>query len=127
MKTTDLDAIEPGTYHIEEGNLRVIVSEAPAPELENVKWEAHENFSDIQYIVKGKAEMGVVHRSDATVIEAYDSENDIAFFDAEGSYYTAEPGTFFIFTPEDVHRPGIHVTGYDTVKKVVVKVRAKNP
>jgi len=127
MKTNDLDAIEPGTYVIEEGNLRAIVSEAPAPELENVKWEAHQNFSDIQYIVKGKALMGVAPVSEAKVTEAYDPGNDIAFFDTEGEYYTAEPGTFFIFTPEDAHRPGIKMEGYDTVKKIVIKVRAKNP
>ncbi len=64
--------LEPGTYIIEEGNLRVIVSEAPAPELEKVKWEAHRDFSDIQYIVKGKAQMGVAPVSEATVTEAYD-------------------------------------------------------
>jgi YhcH/YjgK/YiaL family protein len=38
-----------------------------------------------------------------------------------------DPGTFFIFTPEDAHRPGIQVAGYESVKKVVVKVRTKNP
>lgn len=127
LKTTDLEAIEPGTYIIEEGNLKAIVSEAPAPELAYVKWEAHKYFSDIQYIVKGKAQMGVAPVSQASITEAYDSEKDIAFFDVEGTYYDAEPGTFFIFTPEDAHRPGILVPGYDTIKKVVLKVRAKNP
>ncbi len=58
-KVTDLEAIDPGTYVIEEGNLKAIVSDAPAPVLEQVKWEAHQNFSDIQYIVRGKASMGV--------------------------------------------------------------------
>jgi len=125
MRDTDLQAIDPGTYVIEEGNLRAIVSDAPAPELEQVKWEAHENFSDIQYIVRGKALMGVAPVSEASVSEAYDSESDVAFFTAEGEYFTADPGTFFIFTPEDAHRPGINVEGFDTVKKVVIKVRTK--
>ncbi len=70
--------------------------------------------------------MGVAPVSEATVTEAYDSANDIGFFDAEGEYYTAEPGTFFIFTPEDAHRPGIKAEGSDTIKKVVVKVRVKD-
>ena len=125
MRDTDLQAIDPGTYVIEEGNLRAIVSDAPAPALEQVKWEAHENFSDIQYIVRGKALMGVAPVSEASVSEAYDSESDVAFFTAEGEYFTADPGTFFIFTPEDAHRPGINVEGFDTVKKVVIKVRTK--
>ena len=127
LKTTDLDTIKPGVYFIEDGDVRAIVSEAPAPELENVKWEFHRDFSDIQYIVKGKAQMGVGPMSEATVTEPYDSAKDVGFGTVEGTYYTAEPGTFFIFTPADIHRPGIKVEGYDTVKKVVVKVRANSP
>ena len=126
LKTNDLNTIEPDTYTIEEGSVRAIVSEAPAPALEKVRWEAHKNYSDIQYIIKGKTKMGVAPVSEATVTEAYDSTNDIGFFDVEGELFTAEPGTFFIFTPEDAHRPGIQVEGYDTVKKVVIKVRVKN-
>ena len=125
MKDTDLEAIDPGTYVIEEGDLKAIVSDAPAPMLEQVKWEAHKKFSDIQYIVRGKALMGIAPVSDASVSEAYDSDSDVAFFNAEGEYFTADAGTFFIFTPEDAHRPGINVEGFDTVKKVVIKVRAK--
>ena len=125
MKDTDLEAIDPGTYVIEEGNLKAIVSDAPAPELEQVKWEAHKYFSDIQYIVSGKALMGVAPVSEAKVSEAYDGDSDVAFFTTEGEYYKAEPGTFFIFTPEDAHRPGIKVEGFETVRKVVIKVRAK--
>ena len=96
MRDTDLQAIDPGTYVIEEENLRAIVSNATAPELEQVKWEAHENFSDIQYIVRGKALMGIAPVLEAIVSEAYDSESDVAFFTAEGEYYKADPGTFFI-------------------------------
>jgi len=124
LKTTDLDTIKPGVYLIVDGDVRAIVSEAPAPELENVKWEFHKDFSDIQYIVKGKAQMGVAPMSEATVTEPYDSAKDVGFGTVEGKYYTAEPETFFIFTPADIHRPGIKVEGYDTVKKVVIKVRA---
>jgi biofilm protein TabA len=124
LRTRDLDTISPGTYVIDEGNVRAIVSEAPAPVLEEVKWEAHRNFNDIQYIVKGKAQMGVAPVVEAEAREPYDPENDIAFFKAEGKYYTAEPGTFFIFTPEEAHRPGIRLEGYDLVKKIVIKVRA---
>jgi len=124
LKTNDLDTIEPGTYNIIGDSVRAIVSEGPAPAIDTVKWEAHRNFNDLQYIVKGKAKMGVSPVEEATVTEAYDPVNDVGFFDAGGTYYTATPGTFFIFTPEEVHRPGIRIEGYDRVKKVVIKVRA---
>jgi biofilm protein TabA len=125
LKSTDLESIDPGTYVIEEDNLRAIVSDESAPELEKVKWEAHKVFSDIQYIVRGKATMGVASIPQAAFAESYDSSKDVGFFEAEGKYYPADPGTFFIFTPEDAHRPGIKVEGFDTVKKVVIKVRVK--
>jgi biofilm protein TabA len=122
LKTNDLDAIEPGTYYINGDSVRAIVSEGPAAPLDSVKWEAHRNFNDLQYILKGKAKMGVSPVAEAIVTEAYDPDSDVGFFDAEGVYYTAEPGTFFIFTPEEAHRPGIRIEGYDTVKRVVMKV-----
>jgi YhcH/YjgK/YiaL family protein len=42
---------------------------------------------------------------------------------AGGKFYTAKPGTFFLFFPQDVHRPNIKVKGYDLVKKLVIKIR----
>jgi YhcH/YjgK/YiaL family protein len=124
LKSNDLNTLAPGRYIIEEGNSTATVSEAPAPELEKVKWEIHQNFNDIQYIIKGKALMGVVPVEKATLTEAYDSKRDVGFYEANGAFYDGEPGTFFIFTPADVHRPGVKADGFDVVKKVVVKVRA---
>ncbi|MFA5819559.1 MAG: YhcH/YjgK/YiaL family protein [Bacteroidales bacterium] len=126
LKTNDLDKLAPGRYTIDEGNVTATVSEAPAMDIDQIKWESHSNFNDLQYIIKGKAKMGIAPMSIAKVTEAYDSKKDIAFYDAEGEYYFAEAGTFYIFTPKDVHRPGIKVTGYDVVKKIVIKVRAVN-
>ncbi len=124
LKTVDLNTIEPGVYIIEDGNVKALISEEPAPPLEKVKWEAHKDFNDIQYIVKGKAKMGVAPVPQAKLNEAYDPTTDVGFFETEGEYYIAEPGTFFIFTPEEAHRPGIKVEGFESVKKIVIKVRA---
>nr|MBA4140621.1 YhcH/YjgK/YiaL family protein [Segetibacter sp.] len=40
-------------------------------------------------------------------------------------YYTAEPGTFFIAFPKDIHRPGLEVDGKGTEKKLVIKIKRK--
>ena len=69
LKINDLNTLAPGRYVIDEGNVTATVSEAPAPELEKVRWEIHQNFNDLQYIVKGKARMGAVTLSKATVAE----------------------------------------------------------
>lgn len=127
LKSNDLNALAPGRYVIEEGNSTATISEAPAPELDKVKWEIHQNFNDIQYIIKGKALMGVVPVEKATLTEAYDSKRDVGFYEAKGAFFDGEPGIFYIFTPADVHRPGIKADGFDVVKKVVIKVRAAKP
>ena len=54
----------------------------------------------------------------------YDETKDVANYTAEGTTYQAEPGTFYLFFAEDVHRPNIKVEGFDVVKKLVVKIKA---
>jgi YhcH/YjgK/YiaL family protein len=126
MKSTDINSLAPGRYIIEEGNSIATISEAPAPELNNIKWEIHKKFNDIQYIINGKTKMGVIPVSKAIVTEPYDVRRDIGFFEAKGKFHVAESGTFFIFTPDDVHKPGVKIDGFDTVKKLVIKVKATN-
>ncbi|MDB4903635.1 MAG: hypothetical protein JWQ63_2916 [Mucilaginibacter sp.] len=119
----NLEGKEPGKYEIDGDDVYAIITEAPSKEPEMAKWEAHEKFVDIQYVIKGEEEIGIIPLSTATVSKPYDEANDYANYEAEGKSYTAKPGTFFLFFPDDVHRPNILVKGYEVVKKVVIKVR----
>jgi YhcH/YjgK/YiaL family protein len=77
-------------------------------------------------VIKGKAEMGVASSAspNAVVTIPYDAATDNENFTVTGEkYYDAEPGTFFIFSPQEMHRPAFKVDGYDTIKKIVIKVR----
>ena len=51
---------------------------------------------------------------------------DVANYSATGTVHTAEPGTFFLFFPNDVHKPNMKVDGYDVVKKLVIKIHVVN-
>lgn len=126
MKTQDLANIKPGTYVIDSGNVTATVTQLSPKQKEETNWEAHRNFNDLQYVIQGKAIMGVASANDpkATVKAAYDPKADVEGFSVDGgAYYDAEPGTFFIFSPKDIHRPAFRAAGYDTIKKVVIKVR----
>jgi biofilm protein TabA len=68
----------------------------------------------------------VVNIDKATVTKPYDEAKDGAAYTAEGTSYFAEPGTFYLFFPQDVHRPNIKVNGFDTVKKLVIKIKVAN-
>lgn len=126
LNNKDLSKMKPGDYVIDSGNVIAHISEGPAKDIADIKWEAHRNFNDLQYIIRGKVKMGVASVDDpqAVMIVPYTSANDITHFTNEfGQYYDADPGTFFIFSPLEMHRPAIRVDGNKVIKKVVVKVR----
>ena len=123
LQETDLNSLAPGKYPIDGEQVYVTVTEGPAKELDKTKWEAHRLYSDIHYMVKGKEKIGVAPVTTAQLTEAYDPAKDIMFYNANGNFYQADPGTFLIISPKYAHRPGIKVDGDEVVKKVVVKIR----
>jgi len=126
LKTHDLDTLSVGKHPIDGENAYASVTEAPSKELDKSGWESHKKYIDLQYVIKGKEQIGVAPVNMATVTKPYDEAKDGAAYTAEGTYYTAEPGTFFLFFPQDAHRPNIKVAGYDTVKKLVIKIKVAN-
>ena len=70
----------------------------------------------------GKEKIGVAPVSRAKVKEPYDETKDIAFYESDGKYYVAEPGTFFLFFPQETHRPSIKVDASVPVRKLVIKI-----
>ena len=129
LKNTDLIAIAPGKYQLDGDRLYVSVAEGATKSMEETRWEAHQKYIDIQYVVNGKEKIGVAPFSKAVGIEPFSVEKDVGFYEipeADCKYYVAQPGTFFIFFPNDAHRPGIVVKGNEQVKKIVVKVVVSN-
>jgi len=118
-----LDTLKPGKYVIDGDNVYATITEAPSKTFEQSAWESHRNYIDLQYVIHGKEKIGVAPVTSATVIKPYDTSRDAANYNAEGQFYIAMPGEFFLFFPGDAHRPNIKVEGYDTVKKLVIKIR----
>ena len=124
LKETNLETIAVGKYPIVGDSLFATVSEGPTKKFEDTKWESHRKYVDIQYIIKGKEKMGVAPVSTATVVVPYDEKKDAANYTTDkGKFFVAEPGTFFIFFPQDAHRPGTKIEGCDSDKKIVLKLR----
>jgi biofilm protein TabA len=123
MRDRDLSSLKPGKYAIDGDNVYAMITDAPSKTFEQSAWESHRKYIDLQYVIRGQEKIGVVPLSKATVSKPYDETKDFAHYTAEGEYYIAKPGTFFLFFPGDVHRPNIKVDGYDVVKKLVIKIR----
>lgn len=123
MRQTELLNTAVGIYNVEEHRVRAIVSEAPGKKQETAleKFECHNRFIDIQYVVSGAEQIGWKPRQDCkTPNGEYNPEKDVQFFsDAPDMYFTLHPRQFVIFFPEDVHAPMI---GDGEIKKLVMKI-----
>jgi YhcH/YjgK/YiaL family protein len=120
-----LATLAPGKYVIDGDNAYATVAEGAPKNIADVKWESHRKYIDLQYVIAGKVKIGVAPISAATVTMPYDKTKDIANYTAEGKFYIATPEIFFLFFPQNAHRPDIKVDGYDTLKKLVIKIRYK--
>jgi biofilm protein TabA len=120
LKNMNLDTLSPGKYPIIGDQVFATVTEAPSHNKQDVKWESHQHYVDLQYIIRGKEMIGVADTSEATIVKPYSP--DVINYTADGKYYITEPEMFFLFFPNDAHRPTIKVDGYDVVKKLVIKI-----
>lgn len=126
LQETNLVNIKPGKYLINGDNVYATVTEGPSKLDDTTKWESHVNYHDIHYVIDGTEKIGVAPVSSASVINNYDATRDIIFYTTKGKYYTADPGNYFIFFPQDAHRPNLRIEGHEMVKKIVVKIRREN-
>jgi len=121
LKNVNLEELKPGKYPIIGEQVFASITEAPSHNKEDVKWESHKNYVDLQYIIRGKELIGVADTSKAVITKPYTV--DMINYNAEGKYYTGEQGEFFLFFPNNAHRPTIKIDGFDVVKKIVIKIQ----
>jgi biofilm protein TabA len=125
LKSNDLSGLELKRYDIDGDNLYAPVSEYLTKNEEDARYEAHQKYIDIQYVVSGKELIGVAPMTrKKDFLEPYNAVKDVEFLTVtEGKNCLALPDRFFIFFPEDAHRPGIKDGENSPVRKIVVKVK----
>lgn len=125
MKRKDLATLPVGKYPIDGDHVFATISDYAPKDTSEIKWEAHRNYADIQFLIKGKEQIGLASAASLKEIVPYNTEKDAANYSGPGKYYVARPGTFFIFFPGQAHRPNLKTDDTDTamVRKVVIKMR----
>ena len=124
LATTDLAALPLGRTDIEGDDVYVSLSEGETRPPEQVQFEAHRRYIDIQLVVRGQEAIGVAPAAALATITPYDAAKDIEFFAVPRESATLElrAGEFAVFTPADGHRPSLHLDGPHVSRKAVVKV-----
>ncbi len=129
LRATDLRSLPDGRQVLDGDRLYAIVQRYRPRPASEAQWEAHRQYIDVQYVVEGVERMGYTYlRSDLPVRQPYDAEKDIVFYDAAGDLLEVPAGSFAIFTPHDLHAPGLTTDPGESVQpvlKVVVKCRVR--
>jgi len=118
-----LASLAPGKYEVDGDNAYAMVTEAPSKASDDIKWESHLKYTDLQYVIRGEEQIEIAPLSTLDLSIPYNETKDVMHFTGNGTYYTADPQTFFLFFPNDVHRPNIIVEGFEVVKKLVIKIK----
>ena len=122
IKSQSLGTIEPGKYPVDGTDIHASVSLKDGVKAADAKFEAHNNYIDIQVCPAGTEQIGWKPRAACVNPKGdYNTEKDVIFYnDAPDTYFSLNAGQFAIFFPEDVHAPMI---GEGPIKKLVVKVK----
>lgn len=122
LHSLELGSLHPEKYPIDGTDLHASVSIKEGTKAEDAKFEAHNNYIDIQFCPEGSETLGWKPRAKChEPLGEYNDAKDVIFFkDQPDMYFQLHAGQFAIFYPEDVHAPMI---GEGMIKKVVVKVK----
>jgi YhcH/YjgK/YiaL family protein len=126
LRQTDFQALPVGNYDLQGKDIYVQVFDMTTKPFAETRPEVHRQYADVQFSVCGREQIGVASDDGGNAVaEDLLAERDLLFYAGvqNESMLTMTPGSFAVFLPSDVHRPGVAVGGPATVRKVVVKVR----
>jgi len=99
LKNTDLASLADGKYEIDGKNVFANVISYTTIPWEEAKYEAHENYTDIQYMISGTEILTYAPIDALNVKVPYNPEKDVIFYDNANP---ARPGTLLRRSPQSV-------------------------
>ena len=127
LRQTDFSRLPAGNYDLQGKDIYVQVIDMTTKPLAETRPEVHRQYIEVQFLVSGHENIGVASDTGKnTVAEDLLAERDLLFYaGAENeSTLVMTPGSFAVFMPNDVHRPGCAADKPEAIRKVVVKVKA---
>jgi YhcH/YjgK/YiaL family protein len=123
LTETNLQELEVGRIDLSD-DVYVAVSEYETKDPTDAKFESHQDRIDLQYLVSGKELIGLTNETTMQIVSPYSEEKDITFYEFYGGkMLSASPSHYFIFFPDDKHKPSMDSDGKNQVKKIVIKIK----
>ena len=124
IQNHDLLALPKGKTIVDGDNVYINRDTYVARPMEECFYENHENYIDLQIVLKGKEIFGYTHISNPTleVTTPYNKDKDVTKYKCDGAVlFTLEKGFALVYT-EDVHLAKCKVND-EIVEKAVVKIK----
>ena len=118
-KLTDLT---PRTIPL-SGRNKILVQANTTKAAEGQLLEAHREFLDIQYILKGGETVGWAPIEQLTLDGEFNTTKDAGMYAGECDFMDIRAGYCYVVFPEDGHMPGSHLTTAKQYKKLVIKLK----
>lgn len=127
LRTHDLTQVKPGRITLDGEDVYINVADAKLLPTEEQKLEVHREYIDIHFPLSGAETCGWTALEDIDIPseQPFDKANDFALYACPAStYFTAQPGDFYVMYPEDAHAP---IIGSGKLRKAIAKVRITPP
>ena len=123
LANNDVYALPLGRTDIDGDSLYVNVMELTAKAEEELDFESHSAYMDLQLDLQG-SELFQVALGGLKTKQPYNPETDCALFSASPSVAgVLGEDRFAVFMVEEPHKPGIRAAGDGKVKKAVFKIK----
>ena len=126
LQSTDFTKLPAGPYDLQGKDIYVQVIDMETKEDEAARPEVHRKYIDVQFSLQGRESIGFARDTGRNrVAEDLLQSRDLLFYEGleNESRLVMVPGSFAIFFPEDVHRPGMKYGERAAIRKIVIKVR----
>ncbi|CAM6851894.1 YhcH/YjgK/YiaL family protein [Klebsiella michiganensis] len=125
LRTTDFRTYESGVVEIDGKNIYAQIIDLTTRDAAENRPEVHRRYLDIQFLASGEEKIGIaIDTGNNEITEDLLEQRDIIFYhDSEHeSFIEMIPGSYAIFFPQDVHRPGCNNNIATPIRKIVIKV-----
>lgn len=129
LRTQNFFVMGSGKVTIDGDRMFAVVQEYDTSDKEELQYESHDKYVDVQYMVSGQEKILICDKGDVGEVSIpYDAEGDIVFYEDPGrepKELFLSAGEYAVFWPEDCHKTRCNVLEHEKtpVKKVIVKIK----
>lgn len=117
-----ITSMEPATIPLSGGN-KILVQQGTTKSVQGQLLEAHREYLDIQYIVKGRETVGWAPVDTLELDGEFNTAKDKGMYSGHCDFMEIGEGYCYVVFPEDAHMPGCHVDTPSQYQKMVIKLK----